>query len=245
MRGLLQKLARAGGRVWLGVAVCLVLSVIALPFDHAVSDRVRLMTAGHTGELVRFVGGFGHALTLSVIFVVLLVLYGEERTGIHGLIAVLGGGVVTDVLKTIFGRPRPDGSSDAFPSGHATCAFAAAFVLARRWPRHRYAFYLGAAGVAAARVLWLRHFPGDVLAGAAVGMAAGAAAAVLVDGMAVLTRPRAMLRVKVVLGAMLVISVFVVGSWPEPIATLAPPALLLVVAHRIAAMLGPRLSYDG
>lgn len=245
MGELLHRLARVGGRVWLGVAVCLVLAAVALPFDHAVSDRVRLMTEGRAGDLVRLMGGLGHGLTLTVVFVLLLVLFGEERAGLQGLMGALGGGMAADVLKVVIGRQRPDGSSASFPSGHTACAFAAAVVLSRRWPRLRPAFYLGAVGVAISRVLWLRHFPSDVLAGAALGMVFGLAAIAIAEDMPLLEKPSAMRRVKVILAFLLIATLLVARSWPEPIGTLAPPALLLVVAHRIAVVLGPRLSHDG
>ncbi len=235
-----HRLVHGGKWVWTASALCLLLAAVALPFDHAVTDWVRGMTGGHTGQLVRLVGGFGHGLTVSVIFVVLLVLYGEERVGIQGLMGGLGAGIATDVLKVIIGRQRPDGSSDSFPSGHSACAFATAFVLARRWPRLRYVFYLGAAGVAAARVLWLRHFPSDVLAGAAVGMVFGLAATALVDGMTLLEKPHAMLRVKVVLATLLVATLCVAHSWPQPLGRLAPPFLLLLVIHRAVVFLRAR-----
>jgi len=245
MMEFLHRLVRGGGRVWFAAAVCLVLAAVALPFDHAVSDWVRLTTAGHPGELVRLVGGLGHGLTLSVAFVLLLVLYGEDRVGAEGLIGIFWAGIAADVLRAVIGRHRPDGGHYSFPSAHTACAFAAAVVLSRRWPRLRGAFYLGAAGVALSRVLWLRHFPADVLGGAAVGMVFGVAAVALADSIRLLGNPRAMRKVKTVLAVLLVASLFAVRSWPEPLATLAPPALLLVVVHRAAILLEPRLSHDG
>jgi len=245
MSKFLNRMVQQGRAVWFASAVCLLLAAAAFPFDHAVTDRVREMTGGHTGALVRLVGGFGHGLTVSVVFVVLLVLYGEERTGLQGLMGALGAGMATDVLKVVIGRHRPDGSSHSFPSGHSACAFAAAFVLARRWPRLRYVFYLGATGVAAARVLWLRHFPSDVLAGAAVGMVFGLAGTLVVDGMPLLARPRAMFRVKVALAVLLIATLIVAHSWPQPLGTLAPPVFLLLVVHRAAVLLGRRPDLDG
>src|SRR5207249_5722685 len=67
------------------------------------------------------------------------------------------------------------------PSGHASVAFAAAttyWVLARRErlphrTRNTIFLYAGAAGVAALRVAAGKHFPTDVLAGAALGSAVG------------------------------------------------------------------------
>ena len=56
------------------------------------------------------------------------------------------------------------------PSGHATNAFAVATVLGHRYPTYRVPLYALAASVAFARVYLGRHYPSDVLAGAAVGL---------------------------------------------------------------------------
>jgi membrane-associated phospholipid phosphatase len=71
-------------------------------------------------------------------------------------------------------RDRPTGECCAFPSGHATSAFAAASVLERHfgyrgsWPALVVASY-----VAASRLVDDRHFLSDVVFGAALGTAAG------------------------------------------------------------------------
>jgi membrane-associated phospholipid phosphatase len=92
---------------------------------------------------------------------------------------------VTEIVKTASGRNRPvlytpDAPGAAgdltnqrsFPSGHAAAAFALATSLVLHGDRSteaQVAMLLGAAGVAAMRVLARRHFPSDVVAGAAVG----------------------------------------------------------------------------
>jgi hypothetical protein len=87
---------------------------------------------------------------------------------------------VTDWLKDSTDRTRPDQSSDkSFPSGHASGAFSY-MVLANRnidsidmpealKPPLKVGNYLLASGVAWARVEGRRHYPSDVLAGAALG----------------------------------------------------------------------------
>jgi len=77
-------------------------------------------------------------------------------------------------IKQSARRDRPTGECCAFPSGHATAAFAAAAVLERHlgyrasWPA-----LLGASYVAASRLVDNRHFLSDVVFGAALGEAAG------------------------------------------------------------------------
>lgn len=94
--------------------------------------------------------------------------------------AVQATGLSTAALKRVADRERPDGSDHmSFPSGHSSRAFARA-VLARRnigtlamSPGPRVVLQAGittlAAGTAWARVEAQKHFPSDVLAGAALG----------------------------------------------------------------------------
>jgi membrane-associated phospholipid phosphatase len=101
---------------------------------------------------------------------------------------------LTNWSKVVFHRPRPyryvagaAGSGEAasglsFPSGHTSAAFAAAFaywsIQARRGRagEHRQriaALVLAAAATGVLRVAAREHFPTDVVAGAALGAAAG------------------------------------------------------------------------
>lgn len=83
---------------------------------------------------------------------------------------------ITEGLKEAVGRRRPghSGSRSSFPSGHASAAFCAATLIDRghgpAWGRPAYAL---AALAALSRLDAGRHFPADVLAGAAIGTAVG------------------------------------------------------------------------
>jgi membrane-associated phospholipid phosphatase len=74
----------------------------------------------------------------------------------------------------------PGGSRDpelrSFPSGHTAGAVAMARAVARDYPDTASAAYLAAAVVGALQIPRRAHFAGDVLAGAAVGIAAEAMA---------------------------------------------------------------------
>ncbi len=81
-------------------------------------------------------------------------------------------------VRAIVNRPRPEDPNpgwmnSSFPSGHATSYFAAATVYSLKLPK--LAPFLGVAGalLALSRVYLGRHWPSDVLAGAALGTCAG------------------------------------------------------------------------
>jgi membrane-associated phospholipid phosphatase len=95
--------------------------------------------------------------------------------------AVQVNNLLTNGLKSVTGRERPDGSDDrSFPSGHASQAFTRAILacrnidqipgLANGWGLAlKTSFRVIAAGTAWARVEGGVHYPSDVLFGAALG----------------------------------------------------------------------------
>lgn len=108
------------------------------------------------------------------------------RTLIPALAAMLVASWSSSALKAVFDRARPPAAdpsltalvplpADAsFPSGHAATAFAAAGVVALLHPRLRVPALGLAALVALSRVYLGVHFPSDVIAGAALGLAVAA-----------------------------------------------------------------------
>jgi undecaprenyl-diphosphatase len=96
--------------------------------------------------------------------------------------AVAGSGIVTILLKILFGRARPRlldtdfgmswfrfGSDwSSFPSGHSNTAVAVALAIGALWPRWRRPLLVVAAIVAASRVVIGAHYLSDTLAGALV-----------------------------------------------------------------------------
>ena len=109
------------------------------------------------------------------------------RAGVVGALAAAALALgINQVVSHIWERPRPsmahplgvhlwftNASTDpSFPSDHSAAAFAVGFALlfvSRRWGIGMLAL---AAAIAVSRVAIGLHYPGDVLAGAAVGLAA-------------------------------------------------------------------------
>lgn len=110
-----------------------------------------------------------------------------SRLALLTLARAVAGSTVSNLIKPLIDRPRPPlghvgisvigplPDSASFPSGHATTAFAAATAIAVAQPALR-VWVLGVAAiVAVSRVYVGVHYLGDVLAGALLGAAIGAA----------------------------------------------------------------------
>ncbi len=156
---------------------------------EAVVDRLRNVPGVTQGAVVAsHVGDWSLVWHLSGAVVGLL--DADRADDAFRLSAVLGAEslLVNQGVKRLFRRSRPDGHDEAveeygirrpttssFPSGHATSAFCAAVLLSdggRRAP----ALWFGLAGaVAASRVVVKAHHASDVIGGAVIGMAIGAA----------------------------------------------------------------------
>jgi membrane-associated phospholipid phosphatase len=113
-----------------------------------------------------------------------------RETGLLSFEALADVTVVELALKSVFDRQRPlegagNGEFEAstsprwnssFPSGHAIETFALASVIAHEYPHKRWVQILAysyAAGVVGARLAANKHFPGDVMAGGAIGWFVG------------------------------------------------------------------------
>jgi undecaprenyl-diphosphatase len=178
-------------RTIIGTGVILAaLAVLMFIFDHAAVGYARSFPVEDLKLLLRIVTELGHGITILIIFLVLVAFYEEYQTGFAGIISQASVGIVTGILKPLVARARPFGGGGSFPSGHTAAAFAAAVVLAHRFPRFKYVLYLLAAGVGVTRFLLHKHFPSDVLAGAAIGLVVGEVSMVASTKLEVLYKQR-------------------------------------------------------
>jgi undecaprenyl-diphosphatase len=140
--------------------------------------------------LLTRVGTYG--LVWIVLGAVFAYLWRRPALYAQMLIALLGAESIARGLKEIFDRsrptvryPRPEAlvyvpHTSSFPSAHAASAFACATILAAGAPRRVVVpFFLLAAAIAFSRVYVGVHYPLDVLAGAALGVAVALAVRLL------------------------------------------------------------------
>ncbi|WP_157270182.1 phosphatase PAP2 family protein [Azohydromonas aeria] len=144
-------------------------------FESFMRDLTALGSHGVLGLLLLGVASF-------------LFLAGRRRTAVSVLAACLSGALLSDLLKDLFGRPRPDlvphGAyvlTPSFPSGHALLAalvyLTLAALVARQLTRRRLRLHVMACAVVltvlvgASRVYLGVHWPSDVLAGWIIGAA--------------------------------------------------------------------------
>jgi len=98
----------------------------------------------------------------------------RDRTILYGLSSLMMG-ITVNVTKNLAGEIRPDGSNNlSFPSGHTATAFASAEFLRQEYKD--VSVWYGIAGYAAAaatgylRISNNKHWAGDVVAGAGIGI---------------------------------------------------------------------------
>jgi membrane-associated phospholipid phosphatase len=157
----------------------------ALPADVAVRDALLELATPGMVKVMRVVNRAGDWRLLLPGTLLLFVVFRRARERWWLWAAVMGlAPLLESVLKQLVARPRPEDVSLSFPSGHSTAAAAffgaVMFLAAALPPRACVVVRLGAVVmivlVGMARVILRAHWPSDVLAGIALGLALAAAA---------------------------------------------------------------------
>jgi len=188
---------RSPNTIWIIVgiqvaAVLLVAAAIAHPCDYAISDELRRWYSDVLRPNVpdavinpfKLLGKF-HVVFLFMFFMVWAT--GNRRWMWRFSLAAVSSGLFVLLVKLVVARQRPTGPADwqhslSFPSGDTNIAFVWATALAAEYPALAVPAFLTAAAVALLRVAGGKHYPSDILAGAAIGIAFTCAAISLAGG---------------------------------------------------------------
>jgi membrane-associated phospholipid phosphatase len=143
-----------------------------------------------TISIFEFITEFGdskYALTASF---VLFLFFRIKQNGLFAARAIFVwfsvalSGIVVDILKPIFARPRPKlffsdhlygfeffkiGHAWSFPSGHSATAFALSFSLLLFFPKYKIQLIFFAILIAFSRIVLNAHFFSDVAVGSLIG----------------------------------------------------------------------------
>jgi hypothetical protein len=182
--------ARWRGREWLVFAGSTAALATMSLADESLSDSARESgpSSGFAGEMYNQLGGGGSVLLLGGFYLAGVIGKDSKAKNVclDGLTAsLIATGMITPVMGTLVGRERPTeeqgaysfhpSEGRAFPSGHATQVFAVASVIATSYDQLwvKAAAYGLASMTAWERVRRGKHFPTDVVAGAAIGTLVG------------------------------------------------------------------------
>ena len=148
-----------------------------LQLNHA----AQLMPITWWGYITYLGDGMAAGCILAVVF------RKDPRIALIGIIAVLGSGIIVQVLKSYFAIPRPAGilsldefyqfgailKSRGFPSGHSSTAFSlvGTFFYAHNKNKKSWLFFSTALLIAFSRIAIGVHWPADVIAGSIIGLA--------------------------------------------------------------------------
>ena len=178
-------LAGAGAFLVLAVAV---IALPSVPGDAAAREWLLALASPAVVQIMRVVNYAGSWPLLFPATLLLLVAFPQARTRWWIWIGLmLAAPAAEGLMKILIGRTRPEDVTMGFPSGHATAAaafFGAVIYLAASLPpRARVLVRAGSAVmivlVALARIVLRAHWPADVLAGIALGLAFASVATLL------------------------------------------------------------------
>jgi len=165
----------------------LVLRVLVFPADK--DATLAIYNAGSYSAvafLAWVIASVGNAVWMPLVFW-LYVLRNNKygwTSAILFAVAIVLSIVLVDLLKVLFGLPRPPDvlgieyrygvpTNAAFPSGHTARAFTVVAVIWGRYVKWRIPFLGLAVATGISMIVVGRHFPSDVLGGAFAGIAIG------------------------------------------------------------------------
>jgi membrane-associated phospholipid phosphatase len=160
----------------------------AVPADVHVRETLLGLATPAVVGVMRIVNAAGDWRVLLPGTVMLFVVFRQARERWWLWVGLMAMAPTMEwAFKQMVGRPRPEAVSLGFPSGHSTAAaafFGAVMFLAGALPPRVCAWVRGLAlviiaAVGVARVILRAHWPSDVLAGIALGLALAAAAGLL------------------------------------------------------------------
>jgi membrane-associated phospholipid phosphatase len=106
-----------------------------------------------------------------------LYLFERKEIARRGFAGFVGDVATVVSLKFLINRERPDGDTEriesSFPSGHTTFAFTQAVIYSHHNPKIKIPMFIYATVVGFSRIYLAKHYPTDVLGGAAIGIAVG------------------------------------------------------------------------
>lgn len=166
------------------------LDIAIIELFRAPDDPSRMMGSFRVQEAVRDITALGSFAVLTIVVllaIAFLLLTRQRAAALLMLVSVLGGALLSEWLKEMFARPRPEYStiaaemSASFPSGHAMLSAITFLTIGALLSRFTQSsrlrgFYVGTAilltaFVGVTRVMLGVHYPSDVLAGWALGAA--------------------------------------------------------------------------
>lgn len=159
-----------------------------MTWEFAVLDAIQSWRTPCLDIFFRTVTWFGKDFWI-LLGIALLFFRRTRVCGVCVLISLAAGALITNVtLKPLAARERPCWINDtvqllvanprdySFPSGHSQASFASAAAIFQNHRKWGIAALLLAALIAFSRLYLYVHFPTDVLAGMAIGIAIGTAA---------------------------------------------------------------------
>ncbi len=180
---------------WIIMAILLGVSLVLMLLEwRGVRTTLSLEFKGDVKRETRFIAQYGQLFCSLIVAMLLWQLDPRQIAPLVMLGAVFGVSVLAMVLKRLLGRVRPNRENagrflgpglkhnnyrESFPSSHSASAMAMSVVLAHLYPPAAVTFYVLAAACGALRYVLDAHWPSDVLAGLALGIAAGNIAVIL------------------------------------------------------------------